>query len=142
MGSGPQKQTINNYLQTKLKKKSAFLITITSFHKILLATTQNIVYLSLMYPAVTQRHGTYPLVLYCHGETLRYSTDTKKHGTCPCGALLSHKDTVPVRVVLYCRPDTRYLSLIVTKKRCLSMWYSVVNQRQRNLSLWYPTVLM
>ena len=144
-----QMQTINNYLQTKLKKKSVFPITITSFHKILLATTQNIVYLSLRYSAVTQRYGTYPVVLYCHGETwclsLRYSTDTKRHGTCPCGALLSHKygtcprgtllsprDTVPVPAVLYCHPETRYLSLwysIVTKRRDLSMWYSVGNQR-------------
>ena len=95
---------------------SAFLISITSFHKILLATTQNIVYLSLMYSAVTQRHGTYPVVLYCHGEawclSLRYSTDTKRHGTCPCGALLSHKDTVPVRVVLYSHPEARCLPLL------------------------------
>ena len=73
-------------------------------------------YLSLRYSAVTQRRGTYPVVLCCHGETrclsLWYSTDTKRHGTCPCGALLSYKDTVPVRVVLYFHPEARCLSLL------------------------------
>ena len=74
---------------------------------------------------------------------------------------------MPVLIVLYCQPDTRYRSLwysIVTKRRDLSMWYSVVNQRhgacpcgtlKKNLtvlvllyyhpdtryqSLWYSTV--
>ena len=83
-------------------------------------------YLSLRYSAVTQRHGTYPVVLYRHGETwcfsLRYSTDTKRHGTCPCGALLSHKDTVPVRVVLYFHPEAR----------CLSLLYSTATQTHGN----------
>ena len=44
--------------------------------------------------------------------SLRYSTDTKRHGTCPCGALLSHKDKVPVRVVLYFYTEVRWLFLL------------------------------
>ena len=62
------------------------------------------------------------MVFYCHTKT-RYlsmwcSTVTQRHGTCPCGALLSHKGTVPVPVVLFCHTKTRYLSA----------WYSTFTQ--------------
>ena len=63
------------------------------------------------------------MVFYCHTKkrylSLWYSTVTQRHGTCPCGALLSHKDTVPVPAVFYCHTKTRYLSL----------WCSTVTQK-------------
>ena len=91
-------------------------------------------YLSLRYSAVTQRPGTYPVVLYCHGETwclsLRYSTDTKRHGTCPCGVLLSHKDTIPVRVVLYFHPEARCMYVLPPRNTVSLPVYSIVTKRR------------
>ena len=51
------------------------------------------------------------VVLYCHTKTpylsLGSSAVTQRHGTSACGALLWHKETVPVpvHVTFYC-PDT------------------------------------
>ena len=61
---------------------------------------------------VIQRHGTCPCgVLLSYKDTVPVPVVLYYQGICPCGTLLSHKDTVSVPVVLYCHTKTRYLSL-------------------------------
>ena len=75
-------------------------------------------------------------MLYCQTTTLYKplwcSTVIQRHDTSPSDALLSHKDTLPVPVVLFYHTDTVPVPVVFychIKIRCQSLWCSTVTQR-------------